>query len=36
MTDGEVAELFRTYADAPDQTFLTPAMVNRFCTIGFR
>tara|TARA_R100000808_G_scaffold24328_1_gene55777 strand:- start:127 stop:804 length:678 start_codon:yes stop_codon:yes gene_type:complete len=36
MTDGEVAELFRTYADEPDQTFLTPAMVNRFCTIGFR
>jgi len=34
MTDGEVADLFRLYADEPDQTFLDAATVTTFCTIG--
>lgn len=34
MTDGQVAELFRLYADEPDQTFLDDATVAKFCEIG--
>ena len=34
MTDGQVAELFRLYADEPDQTFLDDRIVAKFCEIG--
>lgn len=34
MTDGQVAELFRLYADEPDQTFLDDATVSKFCGLG--
>ena len=34
MTGGQVAELFRLYADEPDQTFLDDATVATFCGLG--